>query len=463
MTNSFVANGARYATTRFLNRLARVAVCALVLPALLLSVGTADSHAAPTAPMAAAEVLYGVVQSGANSMLVIVDPTNGSTTDVGLIGVEGVTGLAFADNVTLYGVTSDRLLQIDPVTGVGDLLAFPGSIFDSTVFDISIRPSDGQIFGITFSADLSLSVLGKIDTGVGSFTPVGSTVIGQGGEGNGLAFTRDGTDTLYNATGEVTPPSSFGIPGFGNSDLLRLDDSTGAGTFIATLTDSGGVKLNGGYRSMAAAPDGTMFATRTFIPMPLSPAPEEHSLVTIDLVAGVATPIGDTSPGLDGLAFRPPADTGGGGPFEFASFDVDRLTLKKKKGDFDLRATFFLGDTSDGADIIGEDFTLQIAGYTLDLPAGSFRAKGRIRDDDDPKHRRGRFEFKSRGKKRGKKKKKDHEDELDIRIDVFGDGRYEIRAKGKGVDLGDLVNDVAVGLTIGNDFGTTSVRAKIHR
>ena len=290
------ANGARTRTDARSHSLALLTVGALLLPALFLSLGATDAQA---------EVLYGVVPAagGTNSMLVTVDLSDGSTSTVGLIGAGGVTGLAFADHDTLYGITINRLLVIDPDTGAGDLSAFPGSVFGSPVYDISIRPSDGTIFGVTFVSEAPASNLGTIDTAIGLFAPFASdTSFGQQGEGNGLAFLSD--DTLYNASGLAFPDIIPGFPPIGSSNLLLLDDSNGTGAFVATITDSGTNKLLGGYTSMAAAADDTLFASRSFEPPPFSTTPEEHSFVTIDQ-AGVVTPIGDTTAGLDGLAFRP--------------------------------------------------------------------------------------------------------------------------------------------------------------
>ncbi len=451
------ANGARTRTDARSHSLALLTVGALLLPTLFLSLGATDADAAPM-PMAQAEVLYGVVPAagGTNSMLVIVDLSDGSTSTVGLIGAGGVTGLAFADHDTLYGITINRLLVIDPDTGAGDLSAFPGSVFGSPVYDISIRPSDGTIFGVTFVSEALASNLGTIDTAIGLFAPFASdTFFGKQGEGNGLAFLSD--DTLYNASGLASPGFIPGLPPIGSSSLLLLDDSNGTGAFVATITDSGTNKLLGGYTSMAAAADDTLFASRSFEPPPFSTTPEEHSFVTIDQ-AGVVTPIGDTTAGLDGLAFRPPP-AGGGGPVAFASFEVTKLDLKKKNGDFHIHAKFRLGAGNNGVDILGEPFTFQVINpdndeilFELNLPdAGgvSFSEK-----------RTNKFQYKAHNKSTKEK--------VDIKIDLKKNGEYKFHAKGKhaAMNLGDLERNalVRVKLTIGDDSGDVSgVRAKIKK
>lgn len=437
------------------HNLVLLAVGSPLLSALFFFVSATDAHAAP---FQAPEVLYGVVPAagGTNSMLVIVDLSDGSTSNVGLIGAGGVTGLAFADHDTLYGITIDRLLVIDPDTGAGDLSAFPGSVFNSPVYDISIRPSDGTIFGVTFVSEAPASNLGTIDTAIGLFAPFASdTFFGKQGEGNGLAFLSD--DTLYNASGLASPNVIPGLSPIGSSSLLLLDDSNGTGAFVATITDSGTNKLLGGYTSMAAAADDTLFASRSFEPPPLSTTLEEHSFVTIDQ-AGVVTPIGDTTAGLDGLAFRPPP-VGGGGPVAFASFEVTKLDLKKKNGDFHIHAKFRLGAGNNGVDIGGEPFTFQVINpvngdilleFSLPDAGGvSFNEK-----------RANKFEYKFHDRSTKEK--------VDIKIDLKKNGEYKFHAKGKhaAMNLGDLERNalVRVKLTIGDDSGDVSgVRAKIKK
>ncbi len=257
------------------------------------------------------------------------------------------------------------------------------------------------LYDVVPAAGGTNSMLVTVDTVSGLPSSVGtSTVPGRNGAGNGLAFGNDGT--LYNTSGEVT--EAFGKPIGLSPDWLELDDSTGIGTLNGVVTFSSGDPFIGRISSMALAPDGTLFGSLNVTQLiPVPPVPP-HLLVTID-ASGVVTTVG--------------------------------------------------APTTDGVDIVGEPFSLHIGSYTLDLAAGSFKMKGRMRPEDDRRRRKGRFEYRARAKHTRQR--------LDIRIDYFGGGMYKIKARGKRVDLGDPVNDILVVLTLGDDFGRQSVEARIRR
>ena len=106
-----------------------------------------------------------------------------------------------------------------------------------------------------------------------------------------------------------------------------------------------------------------------------------------------------------------------------------------RKGRFDVRGAFELGETSNGIDPFTEAVTVTFDGFTETLPAGSF-----FRDDDNEG-----FQFK--GSSGGIKQMK-----------IRDDGDF--RVKTKDVDLSgiDLTKPVPFSLQIGNDdFGTTDI------
>jgi len=466
-------NGIRTNTAARPGSLALFLVAALLLPTLFLSVGATDTEAAPI-PMAPAEVLYGVVPDGGDSRLVTLDPTDGSVlTDVGLITDAGlnafaaVTGLAFADHDMLFAVSSDSVLKIDLSDQIfpNFVVATKLNILTDPVHDLDFDDGVPRVlFGIQDLPDSEgnpVPTLVTIDTGSGAVSPVGATG-GRFGPGNGLAFASDGK--LFNASGEVMV---FGFdPAFpillGAIDWQQLNESTGAGTLPLPnpVTFSSGADFVGRISSMALrpGPDGTLFGSLNV--MKFSDPDADHFLVTID-TSGVVTKVGDPTPttkGLDGLAFRPPP-VGGGGPVVFASFEVTKLDLKKKNGDFHIHAKFRLGAGNNDVDILGEPFTFQVINpdndeilFELNLPdAGgvSFSEK-----------RTNKFQYKAHNKST--------KERIDIKIDLKKNGEYKFHAKGKHADmnLDDLERNalVLVRLTIGDDSGDVSgVRAKIKK
>lgn len=466
------ANGARTRMDARSHSLALLTVGALLLPTLFLLLGATDTEAAPMAWFA--ETLYGVVPDGVNSRLVTVDPTDGSViTDVGLItdaslvAFAGVTGLAFADHDILFAVSSDSVLKIDLRDEVqvfpNFVLATPLSTsFSSPVHDLDFDDGVPRVlFGIQDTGDGSTTTLRTFNLGTGLASSVGgTTVTGRSGSGNGLAFAVD--DMLYNASGDISLFFGFPSPG-AHIDWLKLDVVSGIGMFNDLVTfDGASGNPEGRISSMALAPDGTLYGSLNVTENAGFFPPADDFLVTID-TSGVVTKVGAPAPtpttkGLDGLAFRPPP-VGGGGPVAFASFEVTKLDLKKKNGDFHIHAKFRLGAGNNGVDILGEPFTFQVINpdndeilFELNLPdAGgvSFSEK-----------RTNKFQYKVHNKSTKEK--------VDIKIDIKKNGEYKFHAKGKHVvmNLGDPEKKalVRVKLTIGDDFRDISdVRAKIKK
>ena len=122
----------------------------------------------------------------------------------------------------------------------------------------------------------------------------------------------------------------------------------------------------------------------------------------------------------------------------FATFFA-KLEISRKG--FDLNESFTLASNSNGIDPVTEDVTLQIATFSVTIPAGSFKQKPN-----------GRFDF--RGVINDVK--------LKAQIVSLGNNIFTFNAEGKGVDLTGLTNPVTVVLTIGIDSGTTTVTAQFQ-
>ena len=106
---------------------------------------------------------------------------------------------------------------------------------------------------------------------------------------------------------------------------------------------------------------------------------------------------------------------------------------------FEMTAIFTLGPNNNGIAPLTEAVTVQVGTFSTTIPAGSFTLK------------KGRFTFE--GVINGVRL------EAVLRSLVLGND-YEFKVEGKGADLTGTVNPVTVGLTIGDDSGSTAIRAK---
>jgi len=113
---------------------------------------------------------------------------------------------------------------------------------------------------------------------------------------------------------------------------------------------------------------------------------------------------------------------------------------------FAVNATFTLGAGSDGLNPAGEDVALVIGTFSAAIPAGSFIFH--------PAKRNSLANFTFLGEIDNAL--------LDVKITDLGNGRFQLQAKGQDADLAGVTNPVTVGLTIGNDEGSTTVKAKFH-
>lgn len=231
-------------------------------------------------------VLYATNGNGNRSSLYRVDPQTAQATLVGPVLVAGsqvsVTALAFHPQTgVLYGVSgseyspSRQLFTIDPVTAVTTVIGTIGTIRTENVSDLSFA-ADGTLYGWTTRGG-PLVTIGPADA---ARTVVGSAL--NGTQGNGLAFTPDGT--LY-----LAGPTDGG-------SLYTVNPATGALTTVAPL---GNLPLNFGtaINAMASDPNGVLYATARG---------SGAQLVTIDRQTGLLTSVGVLSFGeADALAFVP--------------------------------------------------------------------------------------------------------------------------------------------------------------
>jgi len=238
--------------------------------------------------------LYGAVFSGPSgaTKLYSIDITTGAATEIGPIGFNAISAMAFDVSGTLYAVgrrPSDGtsvLLTINTTTGAGTQVGPTGVEtlgFGDSVADISFRHSDGALYAYLEAGD----GLGRIDKSTGVATALGGT--GVSCCGNGIAFSpedvlfhsnEDSLHILNQITGQATivAPMSFPRPSSEFPRISAMDYQPGTGILFGSLNVGGGIA--GGI-------------------------PRVNYLVTINTTTGVVTTIGTTITGLDALAFGP--------------------------------------------------------------------------------------------------------------------------------------------------------------
>ena len=136
-----------------------------------------------------------------------VDLTTGAVTLIGSAGV-ALTDIAFSPTGQLYGIDFNRLYSINSTTGAASLIGSTGQSLNSLVFSAA---------GTLYSANTFLYTL---NTSTGA-----ATAIGRGGE----AYSSSG-DLAF--SGGNLYLSSLGL---GNDELVRLNTTTGVGTFVGSL------------------------------------------------------------------------------------------------------------------------------------------------------------------------------------------------------------------------------------
>ncbi len=246
---------------------------------------------------ASAQTLYGAATNSASggqprpSSLYTIDPQTGTATEVGPIGFNNVTGLAFLPDGRLVGSANGDnefvdntalLIEIDTATGQGTLI----DVIDDNVNgecgrmpDITYDLTRNTLFGYSDSCD-TLEGLYTIDPVTGAGTPPANPS-GFDDGGNGLAA-HPVTGTIYG-----TPIDSDG--------LITIDPATGVATLIPASAGNGvnavnaldfhpvTLQLYGSFRDF----DGN----------------DDSFLVTINTEDGVVTTVGPTILGLDAIAF----------------------------------------------------------------------------------------------------------------------------------------------------------------
>jgi len=202
-----------------------------------------------------------------------------------------------------------------------------------------------------------------------------------------------------NYTIEYTINATTSGVGFGRAGLIPFT-APSSGTFSTTFTNPFG-PLNGAFSFSGSATLAVGGNTINTIPITFSPS----SL-------SCATP-----------------------------FATSSAKLEIAQSGFDLTESFTLGQNSNGINPVTEEVTLEIGPFSVTIPAGSFQLNPN-----------GSFAF--QGVINGVT--------MQVQIVPLGNNMFTFKAQGTGVDLTGLFNPVTVVLTIGDDFGSTSVTAQFQ-
>lgn len=229
--------------------------------------------------------LYGVAHVGSDGMASFyeIDPGTGVATLIGPVGFERCGAIDTDSSGVIYGHAeradgSDTgvLITINPNTGAGTEVGPTGL---NSVSDLSFR-DDGTLF-LYDAANAPTHTLYTVDPGTGVTTLVGDTTLSFA-SGNGMSFVGS---TLYhsqNAGGVV--------------NLNTLDQTLGTASFVQALTIA--PPPTNFYRFNGMDVDGgTLYGILNDSTSGGGPS----YLATIDTVSGVATIVGRTSDGMDGI------------------------------------------------------------------------------------------------------------------------------------------------------------------
>ena len=267
-----------------------------------------------------------------------------------------------------------------------------------------------------------------------------------------------GATVSYNMYPLGTPSATVFDPA--GKFFYALDDRPLAGGYdIAAYTVN---STNGQLATLPASP----FAAGPY-PLAISVdpsgkfiyAPNFHgnnvSAYSIDATTGNLTPI----PGSPFAAGANPISVAivSSSSTPFKNFEASADIDEDRKTSFRVAGFFTLADASDGIDPLTQDVQLQVGSFTATVPAGEFREAGKHAfkfegtiNGADLKITINAIEEKvSEGKHHPKK-----------RVDS---GEYLFTAEGRGKILAGVVNPVQIALTVGDDGGSTSVKAIIEK
>ncbi|MCA9808893.1 MAG: IPTL-CTERM sorting domain-containing protein [Candidatus Dadabacteria bacterium] len=247
-----------------------------------------------------AQVLYGAatgqISGNAPSSLYRINPANGDAELIGPIGFNGVTGLEVLPGGRLVGSAHTNteggsaavLIEIDRDTGAGSLIGILGDSSNpgecSRMPDLAFSCDLDRLYGYSDSCSGNTEGLHIINPDNGFAFSIGPSGFENGG--NGLAI-QPGTSNIFG-----TPIDATG--------LVILNRITGAGTIIPASVGNVPNAIN----AMDFNPEtGVLFGSFKDFEDILGNGDRESYLVTINILDGNITVIGQTILGLDAIVF----------------------------------------------------------------------------------------------------------------------------------------------------------------
>jgi hypothetical protein len=379
-----------------------------------------------------------------------------------------------SDNFTLEGdgggINNGSTLTLTNSTVSGNLSFNGGGIFNSgtltaansTVSDNSTQTSGAgggvynqggtvTVTNSTFAGNSALTDTGGggIYNDGGTFTVTNSTVADNstshqgGGIYNAGVLTAKNTLLANNVTlsGEDTANCDL-VSGTATSLGYNISDDNSCASLLTAPGDETNVTPGAGLDPKGLQNNGG--PTQTFALLPGSPAVDH--IPVADCTDANGNPVKTDQRGIK----RPQGPACDTGAFElvqtvpFSNFTASLAIQTGHDPSFGLTARFTLGAGSDGIAPLTQPVTLQIANYSVEIPAGSFH----------PLWNSPSAPYIYEGTINGTK--------LVVGVIPLGGNNYEFSAVGSPVSWVNVTNSVTVSLTVGNDGGgSTPVRAFI--
>lgn len=220
------------------------------LASLIAETGLRDGTALAIRP--STKEIYALVPRSGSAVFGKVDALTGEVAQIATIGISNLEGMTFDTNDDLYiSARSGDLYELDPATGQPLLIGGTGI---SRPFGLAIDPTTGQLWGGSFQT----KKIYHIDKTTGASSEVGNS----GFSIRGMTF--DETGKCYAMAGSNNS----------ESDLIRLDTSTGLGTVVGTtgIEDLNSLGVDGtivlGIETVAGPADFELFQN---FPNPFNP------------------------------------------------------------------------------------------------------------------------------------------------------------------------------------------------
>jgi hypothetical protein len=332
-------------------------------------------------------------------------------------------GTLTVTNSTFSGNSSGSATGTTAAWGGGILNLATLTVTNTTFSGNVSSGGGGGIFNaanVTYVTNSTFS--GNVGNGIGDGTPDGSTSIV-------MKSTLLAGNTGGNCAGVNIAPHSQGY---------NLSDDASCGFFNPLDKNNTPAGLNPNGLQNNGGP------TKTIALLPTSPAVDAIPITpTNECTDTSGKPVTTDQRGVS----RPQGKGCDIGAYEFiqsvpfASFTADLGIFTKKPYGYALIAEFTAGASSTGLNPATGAVTLQIAGYMVTIPAGSFKQVGMGT----------RAPYSYEGTINGVT--------MWVVITPLGGNRYGLAAAGSPVNLTGATNPVTVTLTIGNNSGTTAVKA----